>query len=83
MGVRGPPGTRILGRFSYFKRSFQVKRNMEGVLSITIQGAFLVHSENMELRRPAYALKSSVETNYLGLIFLEEIDLVTAHLSTV
>lgn len=56
---------------------------MEGVLSVTIQGAFLVHTENMELRRPAYALKSSVETNYLGLIFLEEIDLVTAHLSTV
>lgn len=50
---------------------------------MTIQGAFLVHGENMELRRPAYALKSSVETNYFRLIFLEEIDLGTAYLSTV
>lgn len=48
-----------------------------------IQGAFLIHDKNMELRRPAYALKSRVETNYLGLIFLEEIDLGIAYLSIV
>lgn len=50
---------------------------------MTIQGAFLVHGEYMELRRPACGLKSRVETNCFGLIFLEEIDLDTVYLSTV
>lgn len=56
---------------------------MEVFLSMTTQGAFLVHDENMELRRPAYALKTSIEIYYFGLIFLEEIDLGAAYLSTV
>lgn len=50
---------------------------------MTIQGAFLVYGEKMELRRPTYTLKSEAKTNYLRLIFLEEIDLGTAYLSTV